>query len=130
MRVLRSRWSAARVLRVDDQAAEYLDFTSGIRGQCARPLSSVWVEAGAAAGRRAHPREQSLRNPLQGELARQLVLRAGPGRVSSANSGAEANEALIKVARLHGVEKGRRRRRRCFKIIGARTPSTAGRSAG
>jgi acetylornithine aminotransferase/acetylornithine/N-succinyldiaminopimelate aminotransferase len=60
------------------------------------------------------------RNPLQGELARQLVLRAGPGRAFFCNSGAEANEALIKLARLHGVKKAGGEEGRCFKIICAK----------
>jgi acetylornithine aminotransferase/acetylornithine/N-succinyldiaminopimelate aminotransferase len=42
------------------------------------------------------------RNPNQGELARRIVQRAGPGRVFFCNSGAEADEALLKLARLHG----------------------------
>jgi acetylornithine aminotransferase/acetylornithine/N-succinyldiaminopimelate aminotransferase len=56
------------------------------------------------------------RHPLQAELARQLVLRAGPGRAFFCNSGAEANEALIKLARLHGVEKSGEEGR-CSRII-------------
>jgi len=59
------------------------------------------------------------RHPLQAELARQLVLRAGPGRVFFCNSGAEANEALIKLARLHGVKKSGEEGR-CHKIICAK----------
>jgi len=47
------------------------------------------------------------RNPNQGEVARRLVGYAGPGRVFFCNSGAEAGESLIKLARLHGVRKGR-----------------------
>jgi DNA polymerase III subunit gamma/tau len=53
------------------------------------------------------------RNDLQAELARRLVGYAGPGRVFFCNSGAEANEFLIKLARLwgrqqSGGEEGRR----------------------
>jgi acetylornithine aminotransferase/acetylornithine/N-succinyldiaminopimelate aminotransferase len=42
------------------------------------------------------------RTPNQGELARRLVQIAGPGRLFFCNSGAEANEGLLKLARLHG----------------------------
>jgi acetylornithine aminotransferase/acetylornithine/N-succinyldiaminopimelate aminotransferase len=59
------------------------------------------------------------RNPLQGELARRLVERAGPGRVFFCNSGAEANEGLLKLARLHGKRKAGGVEGKCFKVIGA-----------
>jgi acetylornithine aminotransferase/acetylornithine/N-succinyldiaminopimelate aminotransferase len=46
-------------------------------------------------------------NPWQGELARRLVELTGPGKVFFCNSGAEANEALIKLARKWGSASGR-----------------------
>jgi len=101
----------------DDQGREYLDFTSGIAVSALGHCHPVWVEAvQRQAGELIHV-SNLFRNPLQGELARQLVLRAGPGRVFFCNSGAEANEALIKVARLHGVKKSGGEEGRCFKII-------------
>jgi acetylornithine/N-succinyldiaminopimelate aminotransferase len=60
------------------------------------------------------------RNPNQGELARRIVGYAGPGRVFFCNSGAEANEALIKLARLHGVQKAGGEEGKCYKIICAK----------
>ena len=60
------------------------------------------------------------RTPQQGELARRLTGYAGPGRVFFCNSGAEANEALIKLARLHGVEKAGGEDGKCYKIICAK----------
>jgi acetylornithine aminotransferase/acetylornithine/N-succinyldiaminopimelate aminotransferase len=47
------------------------------------------------------------------------VQRAGPGRVFFCNSGTEANEGLIKLARLHGVRKSGAEAK-CFKIICAK----------
>lgn len=44
--------------------------------------------------------------PLQEELAERLTSLAGMERVFFANSGAEANEAAIKLARLHGQNRG------------------------
>lgn len=44
--------------------------------------------------------------PLQQELAQCLVELAGMDNVFFANSGAEANEAAIKLSRLHGTNKG------------------------
>ena len=46
-------------------------------------------------------------NPWQGELARQLVELTGAGKVFFCNSGAEANEGLIKLARKWGHASGR-----------------------
>ena len=43
-------------------------------------------------------------HPNRERLAQQLVQRAGTGRLFFCNSGAEANEALIKLARLHGMQ--------------------------
>jgi acetylornithine aminotransferase/acetylornithine/N-succinyldiaminopimelate aminotransferase len=59
------------------------------------------------------------RNPNQGELARRLVGYAGPGRVFFCNSGAEADEAMIKLSRLHGVRKAGAEGR-CFKVVCAK----------
>jgi acetylornithine aminotransferase/acetylornithine/N-succinyldiaminopimelate aminotransferase len=59
------------------------------------------------------------RNPAQGRLATRLVALAGPGRVFFCNSGAEANEALIKLARLHGIAKSGAEGK-CFKIVAAK----------
>ncbi len=47
--------------------------------------------------------------PLQSELADRLCELSGMDRVFFANSGAEANEAAIKIARLHGHQKGQSR---------------------
>jgi acetylornithine aminotransferase/acetylornithine/N-succinyldiaminopimelate aminotransferase len=60
------------------------------------------------------------RHPNQAELARRLVGYAGPGRVFFCNSGAEADEGMIKLARLHGVRKAGGEEGKCFKIIGAK----------
>jgi len=101
----------------DDQGREYLDFTSGIGVSALGHCHPVWVEAvRRQAGEVAHV-SNLFRNPQQGELARQLVARAGPGRMFFCNSGAEANEALIKLARLHGVQKAGGEESRCYKII-------------
>ncbi len=103
----------------DDQGREYLDFTSGIAVSALGHCHPVWVEAvRRQAGELVHV-SNLFRNPQQAELARQLVLRAGPGRVFFCNSGAEANEGLIKLARLHGVKKAGGEEGRCYQILAA-----------
>ncbi len=101
----------------DDQGRRYLDFTSGIAVSSIGHCHPRWVAAvRRQAGELIHA-SNLFRTPGQGELARRLVGLAGPGRVFFCNSGAEANEALIKLARLHGMQKAGGEEGRCFKII-------------
>ena len=103
----------------DDTGREYLDFTSGVAVAALGHCHPAWVEAiRRQAGELVHV-SNLFRNPNQGELARRLVQQAGPGRVFFCNSGAEANEALIKLARLHGIRKSGEEGK-CIKIICAR----------
>jgi acetylornithine aminotransferase/acetylornithine/N-succinyldiaminopimelate aminotransferase len=89
----------------DDRGRRFLDFTSGIAVTALGHGHPHWVEAvRRQAGELVHV-SNLFRNPLQGELAKRLVRKAGPGRVLFCNSGAEANEALLKLARLHGIRK-------------------------
>jgi acetylornithine aminotransferase/acetylornithine/N-succinyldiaminopimelate aminotransferase len=100
----------------DDAGREYLDFTSGVAVAALGHCHPVWVEAvRRQAGELIHV-SNLFRNPNQGELARRIVLQAGPGRVFFCNSGTEANEALIKLARLHGIRKSGEEGK-CIKIL-------------
>ncbi len=103
----------------DDTGREYLDFTSGVAVSALGHCHPVWVEAiRRQAGELIHV-SNLFRHPNQGELARRLVQQAGPGRVFFCNSGAEANEGLIKLARLHGLRKSGEEGK-CIKIICAK----------
>jgi acetylornithine/N-succinyldiaminopimelate aminotransferase len=103
----------------DDTGREYLDFTSGVAVAALGHCHPVWVEAiRRQAGELIHC-SNLFRNPNQGELARRLVQQAGPGRVFFCNSGTEANEGLIKLARLHGMRKSGVEGK-CIKVIGAK----------
>jgi acetylornithine aminotransferase/acetylornithine/N-succinyldiaminopimelate aminotransferase len=100
----------------DDQGGVYLDFTSGIAVSSLGHCHPAWVAAvRRQAGELIHT-SNLFRHPNQAELARRLVGYAGPGRVFFCNSGAEANEALIKLARLHGYKKTGEEGR-CYEII-------------
>lgn len=103
----------------DDAGNAYLDFTSGIAVSALGHCHPHWVAAvQRQAGELIHT-SNLFRNPNQGELARRLIGYAGPGRVFFCNSGAEANEALLKLARLHGMKKSGEEGK-CYKVICAR----------
>lgn len=103
----------------DDTGREFLDFSSGIAVNALGHCHPVWIEAiRRQAGELVHV-SNLYRNPNYGELARRLVHYAGPGRVFLCNSGTEANEALIKLARLHGLKKTGEEGK-CYKVICAK----------
>ena len=103
----------------DDAGNAYLDFTSGIAVSALGHCHPHWVAAvQRQAGELIHT-SNLYRNPNQGELARRLVGYAGPGRVFFCNSGGEADEALIKLSRLHGVAKSGAEGK-CIKVIVAK----------
>jgi acetylornithine/N-succinyldiaminopimelate aminotransferase len=104
----------------DDAGNCYLDFTSGIAVSALGHCHPHWVSAVQRQAAELIHVSNLFRNPQQGELARRLVQYAGPGRVFFCNSGAEANETLIKLARLHGVQKAGGEEGKCYKIICAK----------
>lgn len=90
----------------DQNGQQYLDALSGI-AVCglghAHP--DVTLAIANQAGKLLHT--SNLYNiPLQEELASRLTSLAGMEKVFFANSGAEANEAAIKIARLYGHQQG------------------------
>lgn len=104
----------------DDAGNSYLDFTSGVAVSALGHCHPYWVAAVQRQAAELIHVSNLFRNPQQGELARRLIGYAGPGRVFFCNSGAEANEALIKLARLHGVTKAGGEEGKCYKIICAK----------
>ncbi len=105
----------------DDQGRQFLDFTSGIAVSAIGHCHPHWVAAvQRQAGELIHV-SNLFRNPNQGELARRLVGYAGPGRVFFCNSGAEANEGLLKLARLHGMKKAGGEEGKIYKVICAKS---------
>ncbi|MBN9154476.1 MAG: acetylornithine transaminase [Microbacterium sp.] len=93
----------------DDDGRRYLDFLAGIAVNSLGHAHPVFVEALAAqAATLAHVSNYFATRP-QLQLAARLKRLAGAGedgRVYFGNSGAEANEAAFKLARLHGASAG------------------------
>lgn len=101
----------------DDEGRQYLDFTSGIAVSALGHCHPHWVAAVQRQAAELIHTSNLFRHPNQGELARKIVQYAGPGRVFFCNSGAEANEALLKLARLHGQKKAGGQEAVCYKVI-------------
>jgi len=91
----------------DFEGREYLDFGAGI-AVCSLGHAHPEVTEAVCqqAGTLVHVSNLYRTRP-QGELARSMVESTGAGKVFFCNSGAEANEGLIKLARKFGHEEGR-----------------------
>ena len=90
----------------DTEGREYLDALTGI-GVCA--LGHAHPEVAKAVAEQANTliHSSNLYNiPNQEQLGADLCRLANMDKVFFANSGAEANEACIKIARLHGHSRG------------------------
>lgn len=91
----------------DAEGNAYLDFLAGIAvtnvGHCHPALTRAIKHQ---AGRLMHV-SNLFHNELQPQLAKALSERSLGGKCFFCNSGAEANEALIKLARLWGHDQGR-----------------------
>ncbi|AHE98527.1 aspartate aminotransferase family protein [Thioalkalivibrio paradoxus] len=90
----------------DTEGRRYLDALSGI-AVCG--LGHAHPKIAAAIAEQAHTlihTSNLYRVPLQEQLARRLCALAGMDQAFFCNSGAEANEAAIKLARLHGHRRG------------------------
>jgi len=92
----------------DDKGVEFLDFASGISvcnlGHCHPGVTAAVREQ---AGKLVHVSNLYM-NSVMPELAEKLVSNAFEGKVFFSNSGAEANEGMIKLARKYGNANGGR----------------------
>ena len=85
----------------DVEGNEYLDFAAGISTCCLGHADARLIKAVSEQIRRVHHVSNLYYIPEQGELARRLVESSCADRAFFCNSGAEANEAAIKLARKH-----------------------------
>ncbi len=106
------RGSGARVW--DDHGKEYLDFLAGIAvcgvGHCHPHVVKAIADQAATLMHVSN----HFHNPLQPELARRLCALTGMEKAFFGNSGAEANECAIKIARKWGKAK---RGPECHEIV-------------
>ena len=91
----------------DDEGRKYLDLGGGV---AVNSLGHAHPAMRDALAKQADTLIHSCNlyyNENQGRMAQRLVELTGPGKVFFCNSGAEANEGLIKLARKFGSETGR-----------------------
>ena len=87
------------------EGKEYIDFTSGIGVSSVGTANPKWVDAVAVqAAKLGHMSNLFYTQPC-GALAERLCRRAGMSAAFFANSGAESNEGLIKLARKYSFDK-------------------------
>lgn len=90
----------------DDNNKRYLDGLSGIGVSCLGHAHPALVKAISEQAARVIHTSNIYHVPLQEALAQRISAISGLNEVFFANSGAEANEGAIKVARLYGYLKG------------------------
>jgi len=89
----------------DTEGKEYIDFTSGIGVTSLGHGDEGWVKAVSdQAAKLAHISNLYYTQPYA-EVAQKLCSRTGMSKVMFGNSGAEANEAMIKLARKYSYDK-------------------------
>lgn len=104
----------------DTEGRKYLDFISGIAVNTVGHSHPVWLRKVQEQMRDLVHVSNLFYIPQQAQLARRLADQAGAGRSFFCNSGAEANEFLIKLARLWGRRKAGGAEGVCYHVITAK----------
>ena len=103
----------------DSNGKPYLDFSSGIAVTAVGHSHPQWIRAVQDQAATLVHCSNLFGIPGQQKLADRLVEKAGPGRVLFCNSGAESNEALLKLARLHGKKLSNGKEAKRYIIVSA-----------
>ncbi|HEY7804322.1 MAG TPA: aminotransferase class III-fold pyridoxal phosphate-dependent enzyme, partial [Orrella sp.] len=90
----------------DTEGRRYLDGLAGIGVSCLGHAHPALVKAIADQAAKVIHTSNIYNIPLQAELAERITAISGMSEVFFVNSGAEANEGAIKLARLYGHMKG------------------------
>ncbi len=106
--IVMTRGLGCRIWDVEDR--EYLDFSGGIAVESVGHSHPTFVAAITAQVARLTHTSNLFYSDRAIELARELTRRTGFERVYFANSGTEANEALIKLGRRYFYEQGDKER--------------------
>ncbi|MBQ3929232.1 MAG: aspartate aminotransferase family protein [Clostridia bacterium] len=101
----------------DVEGKEYVDFTSGIGVNCLGYCDEGWVKAVSEQAAVIQHMSNLYYSPLQTELSQKLCELTGLDKVFLCNSGAEANECAIKIARKYSYDKYGEGRQRIVTLV-------------
>lgn len=90
---------------VDENGKEYIDFGSGIGTNSLGYCDKDWADAVCAQVRAVQHTSNYYYTKVQADFAEKLCAAAGYDKVFFGNSGAEANECAIKIARKYSFDK-------------------------
>lgn len=93
------------VYAYDDRDKKYIDVSSGIGVNSLGYCNDGWVKAVTEQASKIQHISNYYYSPVAGELAEKLTKATGLSKVFFGNSGAEANECAIKVARKYSFDK-------------------------
>ncbi len=96
---------------------EYIDFTSGIGVNSLGYCDEGWVKAVTEQASTLQHISNLYYSPLQTELSKKLCEITGMDKVFLCNSGAEANECAIKIARKYSFDKYGDGRRKILTLV-------------
>jgi len=91
----------------DEDGKKYIDFGSGIAVNTFGTCDAAWVAAVTAQLNQMGHVSNLYYSAPQAKLAQMLCEKTGMKKVFFGNSGAEANECALKIARKYGEAKGR-----------------------
>ncbi len=90
---------------VDEDGKSYIDFGSGIGTNSLGCSNAIWEDAVCEQVRKVQHTSNLYYHKPQAELAEKLAAMTGYSKVFFGNSGAEANECAIKLARKYSYDK-------------------------
>ena len=102
---------------VDENGKEYIDFGSGIGTNSLGFCDSSWADAVCAQVRSIQHTSNYYYTKVQADFAENLCKTAGYSKVFFGNSGAEANECAIKLARKYSFDKYGRGRHNIVTLV-------------
>lgn len=101
----------------DVNGKEYIDFTSGIGVNCLGYCDDGWVKAVSEQAATVQHISNLYYMPLQTEVSKKLCELTGFDKVFLCNSGAEANECAIKIARKYSFDKYGKGRQKIVTLV-------------
>ncbi len=105
------------VMAQDSEGKSYIDFTSGIGVNALGFCDDRWIAAVTKQASTLQHISNLYYNPAQTALAQALCQLSGFDKVFFSNSGAEANECAIKLARKYGTDTYGRHRTKIITLV-------------